>query len=180
MLIRQPVCQARPRRRRSHGRGAACACDPPPGLRPAPPPEVAGPRRVGEAPGIGAGGRRAGDGGRLKGAWEPAGGALPGLPPSAPGCLGWRGLGDSHEPVTTAAEGRGQGRGPGPPKAGGWGWSVSRDGMGRKRVPRSSRYIWAASRFLSTIQHHTGSSILFPEKVVWEPSGEVFRPAERK
>ncbi|XP_061260435.1 dual specificity protein phosphatase 26 isoform X1 [Bos javanicus] len=40
MLIRQPVCQARPRRRRSHGRGAACACDPPPGLRPAPPPEL--------------------------------------------------------------------------------------------------------------------------------------------
>ncbi|XP_055272555.1 dual specificity protein phosphatase 26 isoform X2 [Moschus berezovskii] len=40
MLIRQPVCQARPRRRRSHGRGAACACDAPPGLRPAPPPEL--------------------------------------------------------------------------------------------------------------------------------------------
>uniref|UniRef100_A0AC11BFG8 Dual specificity phosphatase 26 n=1 Tax=Ovis aries TaxID=9940 RepID=A0AC11BFG8_SHEEP len=40
MLIRQPVCQARPRRRRSHGRGAACACDPPPGLRPAPPREL--------------------------------------------------------------------------------------------------------------------------------------------
>ena len=79
-------------------------------------------------------------------------------------------------------DGEGGGRGPRTraPEAGGWGWSVSRDGMGRKRVPRSSGYTWAASRFLSTIQHHTGSSILSPEKVVWEPSGEVFRPAERK
>lgn len=66
------------------------------------------------AGGLGAGdlgwGAPGGGRGRLKGAWEPAGGALPGPPPSAPGCLGWRGLGDSHEPVTTTAEGWGGGR----------------------------------------------------------------------
>ena len=52
----------------SHGHGAACTCDLPRGLRPAPPSEVAGPAGSGRGAGIGAVGAR----GR-KGAWERAG-----------------------------------------------------------------------------------------------------------
>lgn len=82
------------------------------------------------AGGLGAGGRGWGAGaggrGRLKGAWEPAGEALPGLPPSAPGCLGWRGLGDSHEPVTTTAEGGRMGGGPRPGAPKSWRMGLER------------------------------------------------------
>lgn len=89
-----------------HGPGAAGACDLPPRLRPAHP-EVEGlPRgaafparpRGREGPGVGPGGR----------ARCALLGSLP--PPSAPGCLGWQGLGDSHEPVRTATAGGGGGQ----------------------------------------------------------------------
>lgn len=113
MLIRQAVWQWQQRGRRQqeshgHGRGAAGACDLPPGLRPPPAQRGRGSSEGDGLPSPGGGGGR----GRERGPGSRASRALPGsLPPSpAPGCLGWQGLGDSHEPVTTATAGGGGGR----------------------------------------------------------------------